>query len=112
MTEDHPFDPGTLVIRKDMESWKSIAFHKGWHGVSNPAIKTQSTEDGNSGRSGGVAVLVCKGRTIMKFSMEADHVLVGAIIGWGRKSIHIMSMYGHDVGQHNLEEGNQVLRGR
>eukprot|EP00972_Heterocapsa_arctica_P096272 14204010-Heterocapsa_arctica.AAC.1 len=45
--------------------------------------------------------------------MEADHRLVGAIIGWGGgKSIHIMSIYGHDTGQTNNEDGNQVLRGR
>eukprot|EP00972_Heterocapsa_arctica_P115674 16449117-Heterocapsa_arctica.AAC.2 len=45
--------------------------------------------------------------------MEADHRLVGAIIGWGQiNSIHNMSIYGHDTGQTTNEEGNQILRGR
>eukprot|EP00972_Heterocapsa_arctica_P049162 7236068-Heterocapsa_arctica.AAC.1 len=45
--------------------------------------------------------------------MEAHHRLVGAIVGWGRrKSIHIMSIYGHDAGQNKREEGNRVLKGR
>eukprot|EP00972_Heterocapsa_arctica_P099495 14681307-Heterocapsa_arctica.AAC.1 len=79
-------------LDEDIETWKTIAFTKGWHGVWNPAIQTQRLEDGNPCRSGGGAVLVWKGRTIMKSSMDADHRLVGAVIGWGRgKSIHIMS---------------------
>eukprot|EP00972_Heterocapsa_arctica_P029995 4420507-Heterocapsa_arctica.AAC.1 len=47
-------------LNEDIESWKTIVFTKGWHGVGNPAIKTQNTEDGKPGRSGGVAVLVLK----------------------------------------------------
>eukprot|EP00972_Heterocapsa_arctica_P072784 10745504-Heterocapsa_arctica.AAC.1 len=101
-----------LGLEEDIETCKTIAFNKGWHGVWNPASKTQKADDGNPGRSGGVAVFVWKGRTIMNSSMEADHRLVGAIIGWGRReSIHIVSIYGHDTGQHHHEEGNDVLRG-
>eukprot|EP00972_Heterocapsa_arctica_P079583 11727474-Heterocapsa_arctica.AAC.1 len=48
----------------------------------------------------------------MKSSMEADHRSIGALIGWGSRSIHIMSIYGHDVGQNDPEEGNKVLRER
>eukprot|EP00972_Heterocapsa_arctica_P077982 11498935-Heterocapsa_arctica.AAC.1 len=45
--------------------------------------------------------------------MEADHRLVGAVVGWGRtKSIHIMSVYGLDTGQKKCGRGNKVLRGR
>ncbi len=66
-----------------------------WH----PAMRTQKTEEGNPGRSGGVAILVWAGITILKSSLESDHRLIGASIGWGRrKSIHIMSIYGYNVG--------------
>eukprot|EP00972_Heterocapsa_arctica_P040270 5933925-Heterocapsa_arctica.AAC.1 len=94
MTEDHTIlIQEHWILEEDIETWKTIAFNKGWHG--------------------GVAVLVWKGRTIMKSSMEAYHRLVGAIIGLAiLKSTHIMSIYGHATGHNNHEEGNPVLRGR
>eukprot|EP00972_Heterocapsa_arctica_P009362 1378383-Heterocapsa_arctica.AAC.1 len=97
---------------EDIETWRTIASTKAWHGVWHPAIKTQKTDDGRPGRSG-VAVLVWKGRTINNSAMEADHRLVGAVVGWGRrKTIHNMTVYGLDTGQKNHEAGNKVLRGR
>eukprot|EP00972_Heterocapsa_arctica_P011221 1643535-Heterocapsa_arctica.AAC.1 len=44
-------------VNEDVKSLKRIAFHRGWHGVWGVAAKTQKTEDGNPGRSGGVGIL-------------------------------------------------------
>eukprot|EP00972_Heterocapsa_arctica_P009685 1426609-Heterocapsa_arctica.AAC.1 len=44
--------------------------------------------------------------------MESDHRLIGVAIGWGSiKSIHIMSIYGLDVGKKPTNKDN-VLRQR
>eukprot|EP00972_Heterocapsa_arctica_P019635 2898067-Heterocapsa_arctica.AAC.1 len=51
----------------------------------------------------------------MKYTLVSDHRLIGASIGWGRKkTMHIMCIYGLDIGQTNPgpEEGNKVLRTR
>eukprot|EP00972_Heterocapsa_arctica_P076384 11268411-Heterocapsa_arctica.AAC.1 len=34
-------------VNADVQNWKSLAFHKGWHGVWEVAAKTQRTEEGN-----------------------------------------------------------------
>eukprot|EP00972_Heterocapsa_arctica_P063655 9393337-Heterocapsa_arctica.AAC.1 len=57
------------ILPSEIESWKSAAFRKGWTGVWHPAIKTQKTVDGRPGTSGGVAILVWNGRTIMKSTL-------------------------------------------
>eukprot|EP00972_Heterocapsa_arctica_P048433 7141399-Heterocapsa_arctica.AAC.1 len=89
-TEDHTilFQEHWRLPNK-IESWKSAAFRKGWTGVWHHAIRTQKTVEGNPSRSGGVAISVWSGRTIMKSSLISDHRLIAATIGWGRKrSIH------------------------
>eukprot|EP00972_Heterocapsa_arctica_P019278 2845127-Heterocapsa_arctica.AAC.1 len=77
-----------------------MAFRRGWHGVWGVAAKTPKTEEGNPGRSGGVAILVWVGRLILESTFESDHRIIGATLGWGRtQSIHIFSIYGFDLGQ-------------
>eukprot|EP00972_Heterocapsa_arctica_P101072 14896582-Heterocapsa_arctica.AAC.1 len=90
---------------------------KGWQGVWEPAIVTENNNDGVTGRSGGVAILTWNGTLFLKSDFEADHKLVGATIGWGRKkSIHIFSVYGYDTaqtykqGQSYYERGNRTIR--
>eukprot|EP00972_Heterocapsa_arctica_P074384 10976670-Heterocapsa_arctica.AAC.1 len=98
-TEDH------IVLIQDhwrlpneIESLKSAAFRKGWTGVWHPAIRTLETAEGHPGRSGGVAILVWSGRTIMEATLVSDHRLIGASIGWGRKTtMHVMCIYGLDT---------------
>eukprot|EP00972_Heterocapsa_arctica_P066006 9738612-Heterocapsa_arctica.AAC.1 len=93
-----------------MEAKKSAAFRKGCTGVWHPAKKTQKTEDGRPGKSGGVAILIWNRRMIMKSTLVSDRRLIGASIGWGRKkTMHIMCVYGLDSGQTNPgpEEGNK-----
>eukprot|EP00972_Heterocapsa_arctica_P024869 3667824-Heterocapsa_arctica.AAC.1 len=51
----------------------------------------------------------------MKSTLVSDHRLIGASIGWGgKKSTHVMCIYGLDTGQTKPgpEEGNKVLRAR
>eukprot|EP00972_Heterocapsa_arctica_P031862 4694116-Heterocapsa_arctica.AAC.1 len=82
-TEDH-----IILIQEhwrlpnNIEYWKSAAFRKGWTGIWHPAIRTQKTVEGHSGRYGGVAILVWSGRAIMKSTLISDHRLIGASIGW------------------------------
>eukprot|EP00972_Heterocapsa_arctica_P093812 13837431-Heterocapsa_arctica.AAC.1 len=56
-------------LPNEIESWKSVAFRKGWTGVWHPAIKTQKAVEGRPGKYGGVARLVWNGRTIMKSTL-------------------------------------------
>eukprot|EP00972_Heterocapsa_arctica_P031700 4669495-Heterocapsa_arctica.AAC.1 len=69
-TEDH-----IVLIQEhwrlpnEIESWKSAALRKGWTGIWHPAIRTQKTVEGHPGKSGGVAILVWSGRTIMKSTL-------------------------------------------
>eukprot|EP00972_Heterocapsa_arctica_P099290 14651730-Heterocapsa_arctica.AAC.1 len=44
-------------LPNELEPWRSAAFRKGWTGIWHPAIRTQKTVEGHSGRSGGVAIL-------------------------------------------------------
>eukprot|EP00972_Heterocapsa_arctica_P051308 7546482-Heterocapsa_arctica.AAC.1 len=73
-TEDH-----IVLIQEhwrlpgEIETWKSAAYRKGWTGVWHAAKKTQNTEDGRPGKSGGVAILVWNGRMIMKSTLVSDH---------------------------------------
>eukprot|EP00972_Heterocapsa_arctica_P036454 5365317-Heterocapsa_arctica.AAC.2 len=69
-----------------------MAYLKGWQGVWEPANQTEKKADGTTGRSGGVAILAWNGILVLKSEFEADHIIFGATIGWGRrKSIHIFS---------------------
>eukprot|EP00972_Heterocapsa_arctica_P033773 4971399-Heterocapsa_arctica.AAC.1 len=100
-------------LPNEIESCKSAAFRKGWTAVWHPATRTQKTVDGRPGISGGVVILVLSGRTIMKSILISDHRLIGASIGWGRKTtMHVICIYGLDTGQTNPtpQEGNKVLR--
>eukprot|EP00972_Heterocapsa_arctica_P019335 2853489-Heterocapsa_arctica.AAC.1 len=98
-TEDHiVLIQEHCIVPNEIESWESAAFSKGWTGIWHPAIRTQKTAQGRSGRSGGVAILVWSGRTIMKCALVSDHRLIGASIGWGRKrTIHVICIYGLDT---------------
>eukprot|EP00972_Heterocapsa_arctica_P067098 9902085-Heterocapsa_arctica.AAC.1 len=79
-------------LEDEIEKWKTTAFLKGCQGVWEPAIVTEKNTDGVTGRSGGVAILTWNGILLLKHKFEADYILVGATIGWGRKgSIHIFS---------------------
>eukprot|EP00972_Heterocapsa_arctica_P072497 10705934-Heterocapsa_arctica.AAC.1 len=60
-------------LKEDLESWKSLAHHKGWQGVWEVAKQTDKNEDGVTGRSGGVASLAWNGRLVLKCEFEADH---------------------------------------
>eukprot|EP00972_Heterocapsa_arctica_P033094 4868629-Heterocapsa_arctica.AAC.1 len=87
------------IWKDDIYRWKTMAYLKGWQGVWEPAKHTENNADGITGRSGGVAILAWNGILILKSEFEADHRIVGATIGWGRKkSIHISSVYGFDIG--------------
>eukprot|EP00972_Heterocapsa_arctica_P065360 9648932-Heterocapsa_arctica.AAC.1 len=66
------------ILPSEIESWKSAAFRTGWTGVWHPAITTMKTVDGRPGQSGGVAIFVWNGRTIMKSTLVSDHRLIGA----------------------------------
>eukprot|EP00972_Heterocapsa_arctica_P101152 14909537-Heterocapsa_arctica.AAC.1 len=80
-----------------------------------PCHQNTETVDGRPGKSGGVAILVWNGRTIVKSTLVSDHRLIGASIGWGgKKAMHIMCVYGLDTGHTNPspEEGNKLLRAR
>eukprot|EP00972_Heterocapsa_arctica_P021303 3136425-Heterocapsa_arctica.AAC.1 len=68
-------------LNEDVESWKSKAFHKGWQGVWEVATKTHNNDNGITGRSGGVAILVWNGRLILNSTFVADHRIVGATLG-------------------------------
>eukprot|EP00972_Heterocapsa_arctica_P016696 2461823-Heterocapsa_arctica.AAC.1 len=67
-----------------------LAHHKGWQGVWEVAKHTETNDDGVTGRSGGVSISAWNGRLVIKSEFEADHRVVGATLGWGRrKSIHM-----------------------
>eukprot|EP00972_Heterocapsa_arctica_P084357 12426168-Heterocapsa_arctica.AAC.1 len=77
----------------------------------------EKTQDGVTGRSGGVAVLTWNGRLIMRNTFEADYRAMGVSIGWGRKkTMHIFSIFGFDTGQKDKqgqnyhERGNRTIR--
>eukprot|EP00972_Heterocapsa_arctica_P095206 14041449-Heterocapsa_arctica.AAC.1 len=79
-------------LKDEIDKWKTTAHLKGWQGVLEPAIVTEKNNDGVTGRSGGVAILTWNGILFLKSDFEADHSLVGATIGCGRKkSIDIFS---------------------
>eukprot|EP00972_Heterocapsa_arctica_P047534 7011527-Heterocapsa_arctica.AAC.1 len=94
---DHGKDHIMLIqghwrLQDEIEQWKTTAHLKGWQGVWEPVIVTEKNNDGVTGRSGGVAILNWNGILLLKSNVEADHRLVGATIGWGRKkSLHIFS---------------------
>eukprot|EP00972_Heterocapsa_arctica_P052188 7675962-Heterocapsa_arctica.AAC.1 len=76
-------------------------------------------QDGVTGRSGGVAILTWNGRLMLKNTFGSDYRAVGASIGWGRKkTLHILSIYGFDLGQKDqkgqsyYERGNESIRDR
>eukprot|EP00972_Heterocapsa_arctica_P033120 4871492-Heterocapsa_arctica.AAC.1 len=55
----------------------------------------------------------------MKNTFESDYRTLGASIGWGRKkTLHIFSIYGFDIGQNDkqgqsyYERGNKPVRDR
>eukprot|EP00972_Heterocapsa_arctica_P033317 4904083-Heterocapsa_arctica.AAC.1 len=87
-------------LKEELHSWQTLSPLKAWQGIWEPAKVTEKYQDGVTGRSGEVAVLTWNGRLIMNNTFESDYRAAGTPIGWGRKkTIHIVSIYGFDLGQ-------------
>ncbi len=83
-------------LESELIIWQNTARRKGWHGIWEAAKTTEKHQEGVTGRSGGVAILSLNFRSIFASNFEADYIVVGAKIGWGRtKTLHILCVYGY-----------------
>eukprot|EP00972_Heterocapsa_arctica_P049208 7242065-Heterocapsa_arctica.AAC.1 len=53
-------------LKEELRTWQTLAHLKGWRGIWEPAKATDKSQDGVTGRSGGVAVLTWNGRLILE----------------------------------------------